>query len=384
MIAPRYVGALDDDEVAAVEERLADELERLDRAARDQQLVVGRPAALQRLEPCRRARRAGRRARASARTGRRVASPAAANSASSAAARSRGNVARVGEAARERDQVGHAEEREDRRRSPRRRRRACAPRRAPPSCVSGVTAMAPTIECDRWQPRRRRRERRTATRYRWDDMPKEMLKPDLARRLIATERMMLAHVYLEQGLHRPRSTARERAADVHPRRRAPLLARRGRVRGRRRRRRRGAAHPLEPAAQGRGARDDARRRHLLSAAAGLARRIGRVPAPHLSATLAGRAAHRPSRPSRRPSQRRDRRRTSTTARRRSSTRCSGSPARSARTRTSANASWIRPTSSARRGSRSSPRTRPCDSATRRSTSSTRPATLTSAEKSSAG
>ncbi len=38
-----------------------------------------------------------------------------------------------------------------------------------------------------------------ATRYRWDDLPKEALKPDLARRLIATERMMLAHVYLEQG-----------------------------------------------------------------------------------------------------------------------------------------------------------------------------------------
>ena len=38
-----------------------------------------------------------------------------------------------------------------------------------------------------------------ATHYRWDDMPKEALKPDLARRLISTERMMLAHVYLEKG-----------------------------------------------------------------------------------------------------------------------------------------------------------------------------------------
>jgi quercetin dioxygenase-like cupin family protein len=38
-----------------------------------------------------------------------------------------------------------------------------------------------------------------ATHYRWDDLPKEALKPDLARRLIATDRMMLAHVYLEQG-----------------------------------------------------------------------------------------------------------------------------------------------------------------------------------------
>jgi len=38
-----------------------------------------------------------------------------------------------------------------------------------------------------------------AVRYRWDDLPKEMLKPDLGRRLISTERMMLAHVYLEKG-----------------------------------------------------------------------------------------------------------------------------------------------------------------------------------------
>jgi quercetin dioxygenase-like cupin family protein len=38
-----------------------------------------------------------------------------------------------------------------------------------------------------------------ATHYRWEDMPKEQLNPLLGRRLIATERMMLAHVYLEQG-----------------------------------------------------------------------------------------------------------------------------------------------------------------------------------------
>ena len=36
-----------------------------------------------------------------------------------------------------------------------------------------------------------------ATHYRWDDLPKEELKPDLGRRLIATDRMMLAHVYME-------------------------------------------------------------------------------------------------------------------------------------------------------------------------------------------
>jgi quercetin dioxygenase-like cupin family protein len=38
-----------------------------------------------------------------------------------------------------------------------------------------------------------------ATHYRWEDLPKEALKPDLARRLISGERMMLAHVYLEKG-----------------------------------------------------------------------------------------------------------------------------------------------------------------------------------------
>jgi quercetin dioxygenase-like cupin family protein len=38
-----------------------------------------------------------------------------------------------------------------------------------------------------------------ATLYRWEDLPAEALKPDLRRRLIATERMMVAHVYLDQG-----------------------------------------------------------------------------------------------------------------------------------------------------------------------------------------
>lgn len=38
-----------------------------------------------------------------------------------------------------------------------------------------------------------------ARHYRWDDLPKEELNPQLSRRLISTERMMLSHVYLEQG-----------------------------------------------------------------------------------------------------------------------------------------------------------------------------------------
>ena len=39
----------------------------------------------------------------------------------------------------------------------------------------------------------------SATLYRWEDLPKERLKSDLERRLISTERLMLAHVYLEKG-----------------------------------------------------------------------------------------------------------------------------------------------------------------------------------------
>jgi quercetin dioxygenase-like cupin family protein len=38
-----------------------------------------------------------------------------------------------------------------------------------------------------------------ATHYRWDDIPKEQLKPDLHRRLIPAERMTIGHVYLDQG-----------------------------------------------------------------------------------------------------------------------------------------------------------------------------------------
>jgi quercetin dioxygenase-like cupin family protein len=37
------------------------------------------------------------------------------------------------------------------------------------------------------------------THYRWDDLPKEPLKDDLSRRLISTDRMMLAQVFLEKG-----------------------------------------------------------------------------------------------------------------------------------------------------------------------------------------
>ena len=39
----------------------------------------------------------------------------------------------------------------------------------------------------------------TVTHYRWEDLAKEPLKDDLSRRLISTERMMLAQVFLEKG-----------------------------------------------------------------------------------------------------------------------------------------------------------------------------------------
>jgi quercetin dioxygenase-like cupin family protein len=38
-----------------------------------------------------------------------------------------------------------------------------------------------------------------ATHYRWDELPRETLKPDLGRRLITGERLMIAHVYLDEG-----------------------------------------------------------------------------------------------------------------------------------------------------------------------------------------
>jgi quercetin dioxygenase-like cupin family protein len=38
-----------------------------------------------------------------------------------------------------------------------------------------------------------------ARHYRWDELPLEALNPQLDRRLISTERMMLAQVFLEEG-----------------------------------------------------------------------------------------------------------------------------------------------------------------------------------------
>jgi quercetin dioxygenase-like cupin family protein len=44
----------------------------------------------------------------------------------------------------------------------------------------------------------------SAKHYRWEDLPLENLKGDLSRRLISSERMMIAHVYLKKGADVPR------------------------------------------------------------------------------------------------------------------------------------------------------------------------------------
>jgi quercetin dioxygenase-like cupin family protein len=38
-----------------------------------------------------------------------------------------------------------------------------------------------------------------ATRYRWDDMEREQLNPQIGRRLVTGERLMVAHVYIAKG-----------------------------------------------------------------------------------------------------------------------------------------------------------------------------------------
>jgi quercetin dioxygenase-like cupin family protein len=62
--------------------------------------------------------------------------------------------------------------------------------------------MEPDYRCgtlNRDNDRRSRMNDLEAIRYRWEDIPKEDLKPDLSRRLISTDRMMLAQVYLQKG-----------------------------------------------------------------------------------------------------------------------------------------------------------------------------------------
>ena len=47
-------------------------------------------------------------------------------------------------------------------------------------------------------------EAASAKHYRWEELPAEKLKDGLTRRLITSDRMMIAHVYLEKGVDVPR------------------------------------------------------------------------------------------------------------------------------------------------------------------------------------
>jgi quercetin dioxygenase-like cupin family protein len=38
-----------------------------------------------------------------------------------------------------------------------------------------------------------------ATHYRWDDLPREQLSPLIGRRLVTGDRLMISHVYLDEG-----------------------------------------------------------------------------------------------------------------------------------------------------------------------------------------
>ena len=102
---------------------------------------------------------------------------------------------------------------------------------------------------------------------------------------------MLAHVYLKKGCIVPlQHSARERATHLHSRGRAQVLDRQ-RDRGNAgRQRRRGPGHPVERSSQGRSPRGHARRRHLLPAPTGLARRVGRLPAAHVNLGLGDKVA----------------------------------------------------------------------------------------------
>jgi quercetin dioxygenase-like cupin family protein len=44
----------------------------------------------------------------------------------------------------------------------------------------------------------------SAKHYRWEELPAEKLKDGLTRRLIASDRMMIAHVYFKKGIDVPR------------------------------------------------------------------------------------------------------------------------------------------------------------------------------------
>jgi quercetin dioxygenase-like cupin family protein len=47
-------------------------------------------------------------------------------------------------------------------------------------------------------------EAASAKHYRWEELPAEKLKDGLTRRLITSDRMMIAHVYLKKSIEVPR------------------------------------------------------------------------------------------------------------------------------------------------------------------------------------
>ena len=47
-------------------------------------------------------------------------------------------------------------------------------------------------------------EAESAKHYRWEELPAEKLKDGLTRRLVTSDRMMIAHVYLKKGIEVPR------------------------------------------------------------------------------------------------------------------------------------------------------------------------------------
>jgi len=68
-----------------------------------------------------------------------------------------------------------------------------------------------------------------AKHYRWEDLPAEPLKEGLTRRLITSERMMIAHVHFKKGIDVPRHSHENEADHLHSRGLAQVSA------GRRRR-----------------------------------------------------------------------------------------------------------------------------------------------------
>src|SRR6478672_11674776 len=72
--------------------------------------------------------------------------------------------------------------------------------RISPSRIQSMRVIAPGFDVRRSNlVEKRSTDMSHGTHYRWDDIPKEPLRPDLGRKLIATDRMMIAQVFLQKG-----------------------------------------------------------------------------------------------------------------------------------------------------------------------------------------